>query len=164
MKIKRYSPIIIIIISILFLFAIKDKFIINPSKSLTRGIYKKIEIDSIKTGDIVCFKIPKNIELLAKKRKYILEDANTLMKIVAATNRDKVSVVDDELYINNISWGKISYYDSYNRQLYPVQDLQPLQDDEYLLLSKVKKSFDGRYIGLIKRKDILFKTELLLKF
>ena len=42
--------------------------------------------------------------------------------------------------------------------------LQPKNDNEYLLLSKVKNSFDGRYIGIVKRKDIIYKAELFIEF
>ena len=167
MKVKSYTPFIIISFVIFFMFAIKDKYVINPSKSLPRGIYKIIDDNkSIKKGDIVCFTMPKDIEILAKKRNYILQNTNSLMKIVAANRNDKVELKNDELFVNNISWGKISYYDSYSRKLEPksIKELQPKDDDEFLLLSKVKNSFDGRYIGLVKRKDILYKTKLLCPF
>lgn len=167
MKVKSYTPFLIISCVLFFMFAIKDKYIINPSKSLPRGIYKIIDDNkSIKKGDIVCFTMPKDIETLAKKRNYILQNANTLMKIVAADKNDKVELKNNELFINNVSWGKISYYDSYSRKLEPksIKELQPKNDDEFLLLSKVKNSFDGRYIGLIKKENILYKTEILCPF
>lgn len=167
MKVKSYTPFLIISCVLFFMFAIKDKYIINPSKSLPRGIYKIIDDNkSIKKGDIVCFTMPKDIETLAKKRNYILQNANTLMKIVAADKNDKVELKNNELFINNVSWGKISYYDSYLRKLEPksIKELQPKNDDEFLLLSKVKNSFDGRYIGLIKKENILYKTEIFCPF
>ena len=60
----------------------------------------------------------------------------------------------------------MAYKDSHLRRLDPKNEkqLQPKSDDEYLLLSKVRNSFDGRYIGTIKRKDIIYKAELFLEF
>lgn len=162
----RYSPLIIIFSVILFMLSIKGKFIINPSKSLTRGIYRILEKDNINKGDIVCFKMPENIKRLALERNYILQKADSLMKIVAATKDDKVELINDELFINGESWGKMVYQDTYLRKLNPkdIKELQPKNNDEYLLLSKIKNSFDGRYIGVVTKKDILFKTQLFIEF
>ena len=158
--------ILIFIIFIGCLLSQRNKYIINPSKSLTRGIYKTFPVETINKGDIVVFNIPKDIKKMAKEREYILKDAQTLMKIVAATKDDIVTIEKDELFINGISWGKIAYKDSHLRKLEPKseKELQPKNDDEYLLLSKVKNSFDGRYIGIIKRKDIIYIAELFIKF
>ena len=158
--------ILIFIIFIGCLLSQRNKYIINPSKSLTRGIYKTFPVETINKGDIVVFNIPKDIKKMAKEREYILKDAQTLMKIVAATKDDIVTIEKDELFINGISWGKIAYKDSHLRKLEPKseKELQPKNDDEYLLLSKVKNSFDGRYIGVVKRKDIIYKAELFIKF
>ena len=158
--------ILIFIIFIGCLLSQRNKYIINPSKSLTRGIYKTFPVETINKGDIVVFNIPNNIKKMAKEREYILKDAQTLMKIVAATKDDIVIIEKGELFINGISWGKIAYKDSHLRRLEPKneKELQPKSDDEYLLLSKVRNSFDGRYIGTIKRKDIIYKAELFLEF
>ena len=158
--------ILIFIIFIGCLLSQRNKYIINPSKSLTRGIYKTFPVETINKGDIVVFNIPNDIKKMAKEREYILKDAQTLMKIVAATKDDIVTIEKDELFINGISWGKMAYKDSHLRRLDPKneKELQPKSDDEYLLLSKVRNSFDGRYIGIIKRKDIIYKAELFLEF
>lgn len=158
--------ILIFIIFIGCLLSQRNKYIINPSKSLTRGIYKTFPVETINKGDIVVFNIPNDIKKMAKEREYILKDAQTLMKIVAATKDDIVTIKNDELFINGISWGKMAYKDSHLRKLEPKseKELQPKNDDEYLLLSKVKNSFDGRYIGVVKRKDIIYKAELFIKF
>lgn len=158
--------ILIFIIFIGCLLSQRNKYIINPSKSLTRGIYKTFPVETINKGDIVVFNIPNDIKKMAKEREYILKDAQTLMKIVAATKDDIVTIEKGELFINGISWGKMAYKDSHLRRLDPKneKELQPKSDDEYLLLSKVRNSFDGRYIGIIKRKDIIYKAELFLEF
>lgn len=151
----------IIFVFIIFvgcLLSQRNKYIINPSKSLTRGIYKTFPVETINKGDIVVFNIPKDIKKMAKEREYILKDAQTLMKIVAATQDDKVTIEKNELFINGVSWGKIAYKDSHLRRL------EPKNDDEYLLLSKVRNSFDGRYIGVVKRKDIIYRAELFIEF
>lgn len=158
---------IIIFLSLVgILISQRNNYIINPSKSLTRGIYKITPIDNdIKQGDIVVFKISKQVKELARERGYILNNVETLMKIVAATKNDKVTISENKLFINKVFWGNISKQDSHFRNLpqKSEKELQPL-NDEFLLLSKVDNSFDCRYIGTIKKNDILFKAQLFLKF
>ena len=58
MKLKDKKPILIIgaLIGFLsYLYSIKEDYIINPSQSLPRGIYKLYPPTDIKKGDIVVF-------------------------------------------------------------------------------------------------------------
>lgn len=60
----------IIFVFIIFvgcLLSQRNKYIINPSKSLTRGIYKTFPVETINKGDIVVFNIPKDIKKWLKK-------------------------------------------------------------------------------------------------
>lgn len=167
MKIKDKKPIIIIfslIIFLTYLYNIKDNYIINPSKSLPRGIYKLYPPQNIKKGDIVVFRIPDKLQNYMKQRGYILSNVNTLMKKVAAFSDDKIEIKNNEIYVNNISWGKIYEYDSKNRPLKKYKNKTIiLKKDEFLPLSSEDKSFDGRYFGPIKTSDILSKSEIHFK-
>ena len=167
MKIKDKKPLIIIccLISFLsYLYSIKDNYIINPSKSLPRGIYKLYPPQNIKKGDIVVFKISDDLQKYMKQRGYILSSVNTLMKKVAAFSDDKIEIKNNEIYINNTSWGKIYEYDSKKRSLNKLTNNMILKKDEFLPLSYEDKSFDGRYFGPIKTSDILSKSEIIFKF
>lgn len=162
------TPLLIIfslIILLIHWYRIKDKYIINPSKSLTRGIYKLYPPVNIKQGDIVVFKISKETKNFCKQRGYILNKTETLMKRVAAFSNDKVIIKNQEIFINDISWGKIYKMDSKYRELpqVKIENIVP-NDNEFLPLVKTDGSFDGRYFGSIKNKDIQAKAELFLRF
>lgn len=171
MKLRRKinkTPLILIFFLIMLLthwYRIKDKYIINPSKSLTRGIYKLYPPVDIKQGDIVVFKIPKELKDYCKHRGYILNRTETLMKKVAAFSSDKIEIKDQEIFINNISWGKIYRVDSKYRNLPQLKTEEVIPNkNEFLPLVKTDGSFDGRYFGAIKKQEIQAKAELFLQF
>lgn len=168
MKLKDKKPILIIFALIGFLaylHSIKDKYIINPSKSLPRGIYKLYPPTDIKKGDIVVFEISKDLQEYMKQRGYILSNVTTLMKKVAAFSDDTIEIKNQEIFINNISWGKIYEFDSRYRPLKKLKNENLiLKDDEFLALSNTDKSFDSRYFGAIKRTKIVAKSKIFLKF
>ena len=120
MKLKDKKPILIIgaLIGFLsYLYSIKEDYIINPSQSLPRGIYKLYPPTDIKKGDIVVFEISEDLQNYMKQRGYILSNVTTLMKKVAAFSDDTVEIKNQEIFINNISWGKIYEFDSKYRPL-----------------------------------------------
>ncbi len=161
-------PLLLIFLLIILLthwYKIKDKYIINPSKSLTRGIYKLYPPVNIKHGDIVVFKIPKELEIYCKHRGYILNRTETLMKRVAAFSTDTIEIKNQEIFINNVSWGKIYNVDSKYRDLpqLKTKDVIP-NKNEFLPLVQTDGSFDGRYFGPIKSQEIQARAELFLQF
>lgn len=168
MKLKDKKPILIIgaLIGFLsYLYLIKDNYIINPSKSLPRGIYKLYPPTDIKKGDIVVFEIYEDLQNYMKQRGYILNNVTTLMKKVAAFSDDIVEIKNQEIFINNVSWGKVYEFDSKYRPLKKLKNKNLiLKDDEFLALSDTDKSFDSRYFGAIKKTKIIAKSKIFLKF
>lgn len=161
-------PLLLIFLLIILLthwYKIKDNYIINPSKSLTRGIYKLYPPYNIKHGDIVVFKIPEELKTYCKHRGYILSKTETLMKRVAAFSTDTIEIKNQEIFVNGVSWGKIYKADSKYRELpqLKVKDTIP-NENEFLPLAQTDGSFDGRYFGPIKNQDIQAKAELFLRF
>lgn len=168
MKLKDKKPILIIWILIGFLsylYSIKENYIINPSKSLPRGLYRLYPPTNIKKGDIVVFEISEDLQNYMKQRGYILNNVTTLMKKVAAFSDDTVEIKNQEIFINNISWGKIYEFDSKDRPLRKLESENLiLKEDEFLALSTIDKSFDSRYFGTIKMSKIVAKSKIFLKF
>ena len=168
MKLKDKKPILIIgaLIGFLsYLYSIKEDYIINPSQSLPRGIYKLYPPTDIKKGDIVVFEISEDLQNYMKQRGYILSNVTTLMKKVAAFSDDTIEIKNQEIFINNISWGKIYEFDSKYRPLRKLESENLIvKKDEFFALSAVNKSFDSRYFGAIKVSKIVAKSKIFLKF
>lgn len=168
MKIKDKKPLLVIfglINFLMYLYLIKDNYIINPSKSLPRGIYRLYPPTNIKRGDIVIFNISEDLQSYMKQRGYILDNVTTLMKKAAAFSNDTVEIKNQEIFVNNVSWGKVYKVDSKYRPLKNMknEDLI-LKSDEFIALSDVDKSFDSRYFGKVKTSEIIAKSKIILKF
>lgn len=100
-----------------------------------------------------------------KQRGYILDNVTTLMKKAAAFSNDTVEIKNQEIFVNNVSWGKVYKVDSKYRPLKNMknEDLI-LKSDEFIALSDVDKSFDSRYFGKVKTSEIIAKSKIILKF
>ncbi|MEG2609403.1 MAG: S26 family signal peptidase [Bacilli bacterium] len=154
---------LILFICLLFgLIALGSKFFFfNLTESLPKGIYLIVPGKDIKKGDIVAFNIPGKL----KDCKYIPITANMLLKEVGALENDKVSIINESLYINEKKYGKIYKSDSLGN-VFPKlleSDLQPLKG-YFLPLATVSNSYDGRYYGTIKIDTIKHKAKLFIKF
>lgn len=152
----------------IFLKIIAKNYVINLTESLPRGVYKLSNYQSLKVGDIVQFQPKEETLLLIKERGYLPEIANTLLKIVAVTyeNEEDLKIINNTLYVGKISYGKIVTKDSLGRDIpeINIEELKPKNKDEYLLLSPHLMSYDGRYFGLTKKKDILKTAKIILYF
>lgn len=154
-----------LILSICFFFFIlmlgSKFFIFNITESLPKGIYLIIPSNDIQKGDIVAFDIPEKL----KDCKYIPKLSNMLLKEVGALENDKVSIVNESLYINGKKYGKIFKNDSLGN-IFPElseSDLQPLKG-YFLPLATVSNSYDGRYYGTVEINKIKHKAKLFIEF
>lgn len=139
-----------------FLYLTSFLFTINITPSMPKGIYFIYPVFQIKKGDIVL------ISVVPLAKKYVPIRTKYMMKVVAGTNKDEIYTQNDELFINGMSWGKIYSFDGKGEKL-PKADLK-VKEDEVLLLVKTDRSFDGRYFGATKKKDIKRKVKLIYKF
>ena len=168
-KHTNWEPIflsILIFVLLLFIYNwLSKKYIINITHSLPRGVYKLSTPVNINKGDVIVFSIPKKINPLIYKRGYAPSRVSSLLKLVGATTEDKIKIIQNTLFINEVSWGKIYKFDSLNRPL-PIlkeNELQP-KKNEILPLALTKNSFDGRYFGGISKDSIKYKAMLLIAF
>lgn len=157
---------IIVLVMILgFARAVGDRYMINCTKSVPRGIYRLMPVDEIHKGDLIIFKIPENAEKMVRERRYVAPSVKYMIKRVGAMPGDVVSIRDSILYVNDAPWGVVFDRDS---QRYPLPKVSPLEfvigDGELLPLAEAMKSFDGRYYGKIKQSDVLWKAKFVFGF
>lgn len=168
MKLKRKAPIYVIFVTFLCIFVLTKSasdYTINLTKSLPRGIYKLYPATNLQIGDIVIFNVPEKTKKYLYGRHYVPKLVTTIMKHISATEKDKINIINNEIFINNVSWGKITKMDSKGRRLPELSknDLIP-KHGEFLPLAKTKNSFDGRYFGTIKLNKIKNKAKLVFAF
>lgn len=153
-KFLKSLKISIVIIGVLYITSYF--FTINLTESMPKGIYIMYPAINLKKGDIVL------IPIVPEAKKYVPNKTKYMIKILAGTSEDKILIKNDELFINNQSWGKIYEIDGDGEKL-PKANLK-IKKDEVLLLVKTDRSFDGRYFGAIKKKNIKRKARLIYQF
>lgn len=158
-KIKNILFIIQIILIMLYLILIylTKNYAINITPSLPIGIYRiyKIKnIDEIKKGEIVIYKIPKEFQEFSILKGTEIDS----MKKVVAVYGDNIEIKDNKIYVNNENFGDINQ----NKKLPKFNG--KLKENEVLTLSKMKYSFDGRYYGGIDKNKIKERAKLIYEF
>ena len=172
------------------IFAKKNKYIFNISKSLPIGIYQKLEDKNFQKGDLVVLDIPKERMDFMILRGYIDgKMLKTMLKKIEGVEGETFKVLTvEELkssqFSDNIEFssidipksskkflvkenkilGSISNFDSYGRQLPQIESPLILNKDEFFVMGESDNSFDSRYFGKIKRKEILYKVKPILTF
>ena len=162
MKFKSFISTVLIVITINSLSAyFKDKIIFNYTFSIPFGLYKvEKNINSLEIGDIVTFNIKKYPIIYNR----IHEDI-TFSKYICAKYNDVVENRNGCIYINDIFKGEILKEDSEGKPISSILKRKTiLKKDELFLMGSSKNSFDSRYYGAIKKKDIIYKLKPLLIF
>ena len=172
------------------IFAKKNKYIFNISKSLPIGIYQKLEDKNFQKGDLVVLDIPKERMDFMILRGYIDgKMLKTMLKKIEGVEGETFKVLTvEELkssqFSENIEFssidipksskkflvkenkilGSISNFDSRGRQLPQIKSPLILNKDEFFVMGESDNSLDSRYFGKIKRKEILYKVKPILTF
>ena len=172
------------------IFAKKNRYVFNISESLPIGIYQKLEDKNFQKGDLVILDIPKERMDFMISRGYI--DGNmlkTMLKRIEGVEGETFKVLTVEelkgslfsennefssieisslpkkfLIKENKILGSISNFDSRGRQLPQIKSPLILNKDEFFVMGESDNSFDSRYFGKIKRKEILYKVKPILTF
>lgn len=157
---------IIRIITITFLifltgYYFSKNLVINPSDSIEVGIYRKTLWNDFSKGKYVMY-IPKE-----KFQKYIKKDTSeknktiTLLKKIAASEKDVVEIKDFVLYINGEEKGKLLKLKGLTEKSPNFKKI--LSKDEFFLLGETSDSFDSRYFGIVKKQDLISEIKIFLK-
>lgn len=132
----------------------------NISSSVPKGIYKLENIDStLKKNQMVYLKIPDNAKNIIWEREYLPKEIDVIVKYIKGVPGDTIEVLNNKLYINNIFEGNIKKVDSEGNIL-PSELPQKyiLKENEYILLGSDDNSYDSRYFGIVRKKQILKKA------
>ncbi|AJD52977.1 signal peptidase I/conjugative transfer signal peptidase TraF,TIGR02771 [Thalassospira xiamenensis M-5 = DSM 17429] len=126
----------------------------NASPSAPVGLYRMVS-GAPQKGDFVLVRPPKPVSALASSRHYI--PANVpLVKRIAAIAGDHVCVARRVILINGHAVARQLERDSFGRKMRLWQGCRLLQDGEYfLLMAEVPASFDSRYFGPVRSKNLI---------
>ncbi|KZB56367.1 conjugal transfer protein [Thalassospira xiamenensis] len=126
----------------------------NASPSAPVGLYRMISGVPQK-GDFVLVRPPKPISQLASSRLYI--PANVpFVKRISATAGDHVCAHHRVILINGHAVARQLERDSSGRKMPLWQGCRLLQEGEYfLLMTEALASFDSRYSGPVRSKNLI---------
>lgn len=133
-----------------------DMLVWNSTESLPRGLYLKIP-KKPETGDVVVFKPTEMERRYAVARGYLPRPNALFLKRVGAMPGDTYRVAHDGVFtINGEYVGQVQERDSKDRPLPQlVRDFDfVVPQGEFLPITTVARSFDGRYTGTVPIKNI----------
>ena len=132
----------------------------NSSASAPIGLYEVRAAAQIRRGDMVIAWTPEPARALAARRHYL--PANVpLVKRVAAARGDRVCASGRSIRINGSRVATRRVSDSAGRPMPWWNGCRRLGQGEYFLLMESPQSFDGRYFGITKARDLVGKAVLL---
>lgn len=153
------------IIGLLFIlasgFLISQNIVINRTDSVETGIYRKVIFPNFSKGHYVTYK-PDD-----KYKKYVESTYGNnhdgkilLLKKIVGTEGDVIEEKNFKIYINGEEKGKIY-------RLKGLTETSPnykkvLSKDEVFLMGETPDSFDGRYFGAIKKKELVSEVKLVI--
>jgi conjugative transfer signal peptidase TraF len=135
---------------------------INTTRSIPLGLYKSVN-QKPRKGAYVIFCPPKNeIFDIAMERGYIgvglcVGGYGYMMKQVVALEKDKFLVSADGVSVNDtlLPFSQPLLTDGLGRKLPQInQEKAEIPKNYLLLMSDSPNSFDGRYFGLINKKQV----------
>jgi signal peptidase I len=169
-NLKKIFVITIFSFGVVYLFNFSGVFIYNETNSLPIGYYiVDKDISIIDKGDIIriCPREDNQAIQLGIERGYLTRTNQSncfivsLLKVVAAREGDFIECRDNEVLINKTSYRK-QLEDSQKRGL-PSCDLnRKLKKNEYFVMTEKHNSFDSRYLGVVKREEIMSKAKPFL--
>lgn len=134
--------------------AIPLKLVWNASASAPRGLYWVVARERQRRGDMVVAWLPAQVRRLAAERGY-LPARIPLVKRVAAIAGDRVCAAGHRVLINGTSAAWRYRSDPAGRALPWWSGCRRLMGGETLLLTAPPRSFDGRYFGISRAREIV---------
>jgi len=135
-------------------------FRVNNTVSIPKGVYRLVDAPVVK-GEYLLIRCPEDPVIEEGfKRGYIapgLYGKRNLMKKLAAEQGDHVTIKKSGVFVNGnrIKNSRSLGHDSQGRNLKCKKISSTLQPDEIIIMGESKKSFDSRYFGALKRKQVV---------
>jgi conjugative transfer signal peptidase TraF len=152
------SIILLAVVTFLFILGLR----INTTHSIPAGVYLEISDPIRKNSYVIFCPPPSDLFDVVKERRYIRpgfckNGYGYMMKKVAATEGDLISINDEGVYVNKkcVPNSKPIAVDENNRSLphYRMSNYR-LKKSEALLLGETPISFDARYFGPIDISNV----------
>jgi len=135
----------------------------NASASAPVGLYWVRRDKHIQLGDLVLARLPDTARALAAERSYLPSNTPGVKRVAALTG-DVVCVRNGLVLVNEGVAARALNKDSSGRELTPWWGCRALEPGEVLLLNEAPGSFDGRYFGPSRGRDIIGKLVPLWTF
>jgi conjugative transfer signal peptidase TraF len=136
-------------------------FVWNASPSATIGLYFVSDALALSRGDMAALWLPERHRRLAAERRYLPYNIPAIKRIVAIPG-DSVCALGSRISVNGEWIADRHPHDGKGRPMPWWQNCKRLGPDELFLLNEeAANSFDGRYIGISERSDIIGEASLL---
>lgn len=132
----------------------------NVSPSVQRGLYLIEPWARARKGDLVLAWVPHRARRLADHRAYVPFSV-PLIKPVAATSGQRVCAAKQVVRVDGRPVATRFALDPSGRPMPSWSGCRRLRGNELFILSAARRSFDGRYFGVVSEADILGKAVLL---
>lgn len=132
----------------------------NASASTPRGLYRVFPGAEVRRGDRVIASLAEPYRTLAARRGYLPRGV-PLVKQVAAIPGDRVCAAGATISIDGEVAAVRRALDARGRRLPAWNGCADLRAGEYLLLGESPWSFDARYTGPTRAKEIIGRAVLL---
>ena len=138
----------------------RPRLVWNASASAPPGLYLVRSPSAVRRGDMVVAWTPRSARRLAARRHYL--PANVpLVKRIAALAGDHVCAEGALVSVNGRVAALRRAADARGRPMPGWSGCRVLAPGDYLLLMESPDSFDGRYFGITRSRDLVGRARLL---
>ena len=166
---KKYKIFIVIILIVIAGAAIPNYFAVTTTPSLNKRIFfiiKSKQIEKLKTGDYVMFSLLKSkpeSDLPPKLVRMIKDDGkDSEIKKIGCAAGEELKNIGNEFYCKNKLIAKAKEYSLGGERLKKFEFSGTIQEGNMFLVGDHVDSYDSRYFGFIKAKDIIATVYPLL--
>lgn len=136
-------------------------FVWNASPSATIGMYFVSGKSDLSRGDMAALWLPDPYRRLASERRYLPYNIPAIKRVMAVSG-DSVCALGSRISVNGQWIADRHRFDGKGRPMPWWQNCKRLGPDELFLLNEeAANSFDGRYVGISKRSDIIGEARLI---
>ena len=159
---KKYKIFIVIILIVIAGAAIPNYFAVTTTPSLNKRIFfiiKSKRIEKLKTGDYVMFSLLKSkpeSDLPPKLVRMIKDDGeDSEIKKIGCAAGEELKNIGNEFYCKNKLIAKAKEYSLGGERLKKFEFSEKIPEGNMFLVGDHVDSYDSRYFGFIKTKDII---------
>lgn len=166
---KKYKIFIVIILIVIAGAAVPNYFAVTTTPSLNKRIFfiiKSKQIEKLKTGDYVMFSLLKSkpeSDLPPKLVRMIKDDGeDSEIKKIGCAAGEELKNIGNEFYCKNKLIAKAKEYSLGGERLKKFEFSGKIPKGDMFLVGDHVDSYDSRYFGFIKAKDIIATVYPLL--